>query len=183
MRFKCLQLVEIISSCCWQIRTLARTRQTIYFGFVREYKNQTNSQRTWLKTTGSYTANLVGNSHRVPEALPSPLNLNLQLTVLDLLVNSSTNSLPLWVIAWPQEDVSDMLLFAFHNHCSWESQGSGWLSGHKLSYDPYCCDHIVHKFDLRFISNLLVSTRYHPGLDSHGHNYFVITLCCLDEIS
>jgi hypothetical protein len=75
-----------------------------------------------------------------------------------------------------------MLLFAFHNHCSWESRGSGWLSGHKLSYDPYCSDHIVHKFDLRFISNLLVSTRYYPGLDAHGHNYFVITLCCLDEI-
>jgi hypothetical protein len=49
MGFKCLQLVEIISSCCWQTRTLARTRQIIYLGFLREYKNQTNSQRTRLR--------------------------------------------------------------------------------------------------------------------------------------
>jgi len=42
----------------------------------------------------------------------------------------------------------------FHNHPSWEFWCSDWLS---------CCKLQPITFDLLFISDKLVSTRYHPG--------------------
>ncbi len=56
-----------------------------------------------------------------------------------------------------------------HNHPEWQSWCSDWLSGSELT---------LITFNLGFISDLLVCTRYHPGLSLA--QWFGI-LHCLDE--